>query len=146
MSTEKKDIVLVCIANFCRSPVAEILLRERFGSEKYNFISAGIHPIKNIGMDDRSSKFLKSLDVNLDYLHMPKKINYQIIKNAKHIFGMDHLCMKILNADFSSEISKIRLFSYQNKDISIIDPYKLSDKEYEKVMNDIYHVVQGFSI
>lgn len=56
MIPEKKIVVLVCYANFCRSPVAEILLRDKFGSEKYNFISAGIHPIKKVGMDDRSLK------------------------------------------------------------------------------------------
>lgn len=146
MIPEKKIVVLVCYANFCRSPVAEILLRDKFGSEKYNFISAGIHPIKKVGMDDRSLKFLRSLNINLDYLHMPKKLNYKIIKNAKYIFGMDHLCIKLLNESFSSEMSKIKLFSHQNKDISIIDPYKLPDNEYEAVMNDIHHIVQSFSI
>ena len=146
MIPEKKIVVLVCYANFCRSPVAEILLRDKFGSEKYNFISAGIHPIKKVGMDDRSLKFLRSLNINLDYLHMPKKLNYKIIKNAKYIFGMDHLCIKLLNESFSSEMSKIKLFSHQNKDISIIDPYKLPDNEYEEVMKDIYHIVQSFSI
>ena len=146
MIPEKKDVVLVCYANFCRSPVAEILLRDKFGSEKYNFISAGIHPIKKVGMDDRSLKFLRSLNINLDYIHMPKKLNYKIIKNAKYIFGMDHLCIKLLNESFSSEMSKIKLFSHQNKDISIIDPYKLPDNEYEAVMNDIHHIVQSFSI
>ena len=146
MIPEKKIVVLVCYANFCRSPVAEILLRDKFGSEKYNFISAGIHPIKKVGMDDRSLKFLRSLNINLDYLHMPKKLNYKIIKNAKYIFGMDHLCIKLLNESFSSEMSKIKLFSHQNKDISIIDPYKLPDNEYEAVMNDIHQIVQSFSI
>ena len=82
MIPEKKIVVLVCYANFCRSPVAEILLRDKFGSEKYNFISAGIHPIKKVGMDDRSLKFLRSLNINLDYLHMPKILNYKIIKNG----------------------------------------------------------------
>ena len=146
MNSQKEDIVLVCIANFCRSPVAEVLLREKFGTEKYNFISAGIYPVKRVGMDHRSLKFLKSLNINLDYLHMPKKINYQMIRSARYIFGMDHLCIKILNENFSSNASKIKLFSYQNKDISIIDPYKLSDEKYEKVMNDIHHLVQDFTL
>ena len=57
MPTSKKSFCIVCIANYCRSPVAEVLLKTRFG-DKYEFFSAGISPIAQPNMDPRSLKYL----------------------------------------------------------------------------------------
>ncbi len=38
---ERKRILFVCTANICRSPTAEYLARQRFGSEQFHVRSAG---------------------------------------------------------------------------------------------------------
>ena len=71
MTAINKSFCIVCIANYCRSPVAENLLKNRF-NESYEFFSAGISPMSMPNMDPRSLKFLKENDV-IHNFHTPKK-------------------------------------------------------------------------
>ena len=77
MATDTKSFCVVCMANYCRSPVAENLLKKRFG-HKYEFFSAGILPISQPNMDARSLAFLDGNNVNHDF-HTPKKINKKML-------------------------------------------------------------------
>ena len=54
---KRQSFCIVCIANFCRSPVLEALLIKRFG-EEFEFFSAGISPMAMPSMDKRSKNFL----------------------------------------------------------------------------------------
>ena len=77
MTEIKKSFCVVCIANYCRSPVAENLLRSKFG-DKYEFISAGISPISLPNMDSRSLEFLKANNIDHGF-HSPKKISRKML-------------------------------------------------------------------
>ena len=52
----KHKITVVCMANFCRSPVAKFLLQRRFND--YEIDSAGIFQFDKSGMDIRSYNYL----------------------------------------------------------------------------------------
>ena len=71
MATSSKSFCIVCIANYCRSPVVENFLKKKFGY-KYEFFSAGLLPISQPSMDARSLAFLKENNVDHDF-HTPKK-------------------------------------------------------------------------
>ena len=49
------DASIICLANYCRSPVAQYLLKKRF--PECNFNSAGLKPLLSPHMDRRSEKF-----------------------------------------------------------------------------------------
>ena len=53
-----KRILIVCMANYCRSPVAEFLLKDKLDNS-YQISSAGIIQFDMPGMDERSIKYLK---------------------------------------------------------------------------------------
>ena len=74
------------MANYCRSPVVENLLKERF-DHKYEFFSAGILPISQANMDTRSLAFLNENNVNHDF-HTPKKINKSNCSLKNLIFSL----------------------------------------------------------
>ena len=67
----KKSFCIVCVANYCRSPVVENFLKKRY-ENKYEFFSAGLSPISQPNMDLRSLKFLKENNVKHSF-HTPKK-------------------------------------------------------------------------
>ena len=77
INKDKPQICIVCFANFCRSPVAEIILNNLYGNE-YNFFSAGIQPLPKADMDLRSQSFLSSREYNFS-IHNPKKINNNLL-------------------------------------------------------------------
>ena len=79
--SESKLITVVCYANFCRSPVAEIILRNRFKG-KLRVTSAGISPLNGTSMDKRSEEFLKKDNFDFD-THIQKV--FQAINSREFI-------------------------------------------------------------
>ena len=144
MSTTNRSFCIVCIANYCRSPVVENLLKTRFGN-KYEFFSAGISPIEIPNMDPRSLKFLQENNIDHDF-HTPKKINKRMLVYFDKILAVDFFVLNQLNLAFPNHRDKFRSLTGQFKEINIIDPYKFESDEYIKVMNDIKYVAENINL
>ena len=140
MIKEKKTITFICAANYCRSPVAEALLINKCDNLlKVN--SAGINPIISAGMDPRSISFLKEKNIS-PKLHNPKKVDKNLFNASNLVFAMDTNILMQLNKTFKHDRNKIKLFTQKQGKINIMDPYRLSDKKYKKVMEDINTVIE----
>lgn len=132
------------MANYCRSPVAEVLLRNRFGDE-YEFFSAGISPIALPSMDPRSLKFLQDNSINHNF-HTPKKINKKMLNYFDFFLAVDPLILNNLNTTYPEHKNKFRLLTTHFSDLSIVDPYKLKSNEYRKVMEDIKYISEKINL
>ena len=144
MSVNRKSFCIVCIANYCRSPVVEFFLKERFGHE-YEFYSAGLSPMPASSMDPRSLNFLKQNNIKHS-LHNPKKINKKMLMYFDYFFAVDLFVLSELNKTFPKYKHKFKLFTSKFNDISIIDPYGLENEAYAKVMNDIKYVATNIQL
>ena len=144
MNEAKKSFCIVCIANYCRSPVAENLLKKKFG-HKYEFFSAGISPISLPNMDPRSLKFLKENNVNHNF-HTPKKINIKMLNYFDNFLAVDFFVLNQLNNTYPKYRQKFLSLTTQFNDINIVDPYRFNDDEYIKIMNDIKYVAEEIDL
>lgn len=143
MIEEIRSIGFVCMANYCRSPVAEVLLKNKYKNLKVD--SAGINPMVSAGMDFRSINYLKEL--NKDYeIHNPKKVDKFFLNSSDVVFAMDGIILMHLNKTYRNYIKKFKLFTYQHRNIQIKDPYRLSDEKYKNVMEEINFVINDFEI
>lgn len=140
----KKSFCIVCIANYCRSPVAEYLFKNRFGN-KYEFLSAGISPISKPNMDLRSLEFLEENNINYNF-HTPKKINKKMLNYFDRFLAIDFYVLNHLNVQYPKYRHKFKSFTLQSPDRNIIDPYLLQDNEYKKTMSDIMHIVETINL
>ena len=140
----KKSFCIVCIANYCRSPVVENLLKNRF-EEKYEFFSAGISPISQPNMDPRSLEFLKENNVNHG-LHTPKKINNKMLNYFDKFLAVDFYVLNQLNITYPKYRNKFLSLTSQFSDINIIDPYHFQADEYTRTMNDIKFVSDNINL
>lgn len=140
----KKSFCIVCIANYCRSPVVENLLKNRF-EEKYEFFSAGISPISQPNMDPRSLEFLKENNVNHG-LHTPKKINNKMLNYFDRFLAVDFYVLNQLNITYPKYRNKFLSLTSQFSDINIIDPYHFQADEYTRTMNDIKFVSDNINL
>tara|TARA_B100000989_G_scaffold289534_1_gene261518 strand:- start:474 stop:920 length:447 start_codon:yes stop_codon:yes gene_type:complete len=144
MISEDKSVGFICMANYCRSPVAKMLLKNKYGNS-LKVDSAGIKPLISAGMDPRSLDYLNELGIP-QKIHTPKKIDKSFIKSSNIIFAMDMTILMKLNTVFKNSRTKIKLFSFQHKNLNIMDPYNLSNEKYKKVMNDIKFVIDNLSL
>jgi len=134
----KPTILTVCVANYCRSPVAKVILESKYG-EKYCFDSAGLAPLAESNMDKRSLSFLKTKMYDTP-LHAPKNISANLINSSQIVFAMDIKILMELNHRFPKNKSKFRLLNFQKPHITIQDPYLFDKKKYNYVMEDIEEV------
>ena len=144
MFFNKDRITVVCIANYCRSPVAEYALKKRY-ENKFDIFSAGISPLPESNMDTRSSKFLEKNNIDFG-IHNPKKLTESFIKKSRIVFAMDLKVLLYLNKKYKKHAKKFKLFSYQHPRISLADPYKLNNKDYEDIMNNIIYISENIKI
>ena len=127
------------MANYCRSPVAEILLNIRF-KDYINFTSAGLIQFDKVGMDIRSSNFLIEKGIN-NFFHQPRNLQ----KNTQRCWyylcnGHKDFRIKFFLSNYSKKFS---LFSLKDEKIIINDPYRLNDSEYVEIMKKliIFHPI-----
>lgn len=143
MSIKKKSFCVICIANYCRSPVLEHLLKKRY--PQHEFFSAGLSPLFEPNMDIRSSNFLEKNNVH-NILHSPKKLSKKILNYFDYIVAVDIIVLNELNKIFPKYSFKFKLATSQFKNIELNDPYHLSDIEYEDIMEKILYVSKNIDL
>tara|TARA_Y100001968_G_C19436396_1_gene759928 strand:+ start:1039 stop:1437 length:399 start_codon:yes stop_codon:yes gene_type:complete len=123
------------MANYCRSPVAEAILRQKFNG-RFHILSAGISPIARADMDIRSRNYLKDKGLNVE-IHTPKRISKKIVKSCEIIFALDPQVLFLLNNKFKKYQNKIRLLNSHRPDIKLNDPFSQNEKDYKIIMSQL---------
>ena len=144
MIEEIKSIGFVCIANYCRSPVAKMIFKNKF-KDSLKVDSAGINPMVSAGMDSRSADYLKENNIVFE-VHNPKKIDKNFLNSSDVVFAMDVMVLTYLNKTYKNFRHKFKLFTYKQRNLQIKDPYRMSEKEYKIVMDKIKFVVDRFEL
>ena len=125
-------LLVICVANYCRSPVAKNIFIKQLNSN-FSVESCGLINYKKEGMDERSKKFLEKLSFNSND-HVPKIISAELVKNANIIYALDKTIVLKLKKIFPEAGFKIRLINGK----SIVDPIRQDDATYEQTMQDIF--------
>ena len=126
-----QSYLFVCIANFCRSPVAEKILKHHL-LDNSDINSAGLIDYDKKFMHKYSQEFLKEIGIE-DIEHNTKQITKDMIKKTKIIFCMDKAILKELRSQFPESSAKMRLI--MNKDIE--DPINLEKNQYKTVLKEM---------
>jgi len=124
----RKKILVICYANYCRSPVAEVLLK-RYVGDSVDVHSAGINPMYSSDMDIRSRNFLESINVNANAFS-PKKITSSDVNNADIILAMDTKILMFLNSNYANNLRKIKIFNFLSPKLIVNDPYRFNKSDY----------------
>lgn len=134
------NILIVCMANYCRSPVAEKILESEL-NDKFYVSSAGLNPVYFSSMDKRSLDFLKSEGIR-NLLHFPRKVSKKDITDNDFIFALDLKILNILIKKFPKYAHKIKLLNYMDINISLDDPYKYGEESYNRIMREVKKACQ----
>jgi protein-tyrosine-phosphatase len=132
------------MANYCRSPVAEVILKE-LHKNNFEFISAGISPMAKSGMDPRSIKFLEKNGYKA-HIHTPRKINSKLLTRAYKVFILDIQLLFQMNQIYKNYSSKFLLLNHHEKNLALRDPYHLENNDYDDVLKRIETVCESLAI
>ena len=115
-----QNILVVCVGNICRSPMAEYFLKREY-PELY-IESAGISGLIGHSADQKAILCMQRLSIDMQP-HIAKKLNAELIKKADLILVMSQNQQKHLEQTWPFAKGKtFRLGYWQSKNIP--DPFQ----------------------
>ncbi|MCH7330882.1 low molecular weight protein-tyrosine-phosphatase [Acinetobacter modestus] len=115
-----ESILVVCVGNICRSPMAEYLLKHDY--PQLTIESAGISGLSGHPADDKAQLCMQHLGIDISG-HIAKKLNAEHLKKADLILVMSKNQQAHIEQTWPFAKGKVfRLGHWQNKNVP--DPYQ----------------------
>ena len=129
------NILVVCIGNICRSPMAEYFLKQEFPHLQIE--SAGISGLIGHAADDKASLCMQRLGIDMSS-HVARKLNAELVKKADLILVMSQNQQKHVEQTWPFAKGKtFRLGLWQS--INVADHYQHD----QAVFDDTCQLIQS---
>ena len=128
-----ENILVVCVGNICRSPMAEALLKQRFPDK--NIDSAGVGALVGHGADPAAIEIMQQQNIDITG-HIAKQIDEALALKYELILTMSDGQTKWIEERFPFCRGKtFKLGHWRDKDIA--DPYKHEMSAFITAYQDI---------
>ena len=131
-----RHILVVCVGNICRSPMAEALLqRELRGQDGFTVESAGLGALVGHPAAEHSVALMEELGLDIGG-HRARQIHPDMVSAADLVLVMEAGHRRAIDdADPTARGKVYRIGEWQDRDIK--DPYRKERDAYEAALRDI---------
>ena len=131
-----RRILVVCVGNICRSPMAEALLRRDLrGQDGFSVESAGLGALVGHPASEHSVALMEELGLDIRG-HRARQIHPDMVAESDLVLVMEAGHRRAIDdADPTARGKVHRLGEWQ--DIDIDDPYRRERSAYEDALRDI---------
>ncbi len=135
-----KNILVVCVGNICRSPMAEYFLKE--AHPDLHIESAGLSALVGHAADDKAIDCMNAKNIDMR-IHIAKQINAELIKQSDLILVMSHNQQKHIEQTWPFAKGKVfRLGHWQGQNVA--DPYKHDQAFFNETCSNIQSYVSDW--
>lgn len=127
------NILVVCVGNICRSPIAAALLKEQYPQKHID--SAGLSAVVGDPVDPKSQAVMNPYGVDMSN-HVAKQIEEKLVRKADIIFTMSDSQTKWIEERWPHCRGKTFKVGHWN-DRDIADPYRHDVSLFEIARQDI---------
>lgn len=135
---KKTNILMVCLGNICRSPLAEGILASKLDPRRFKVDSAGTgHWHVGNPPDKRSIAVGKTNGIHIDHLK-GRQFTSHDFEAFDHIYVMDSSNLSNVlalseNATNSNKVSMILEVLFPGENVDVPDPYHGGTMDFERV-------------
>jgi len=130
------SILVVCVGNLCRSPVAVGFLRQLLPTKKIS--SAGLQANPHRGSDTVTLDIASELGLDLS-AHTPRKLSDGLINEHDLILVMERLHQNAVLEKVPTAAGKMFLMGHWSAMREITDPFRQSIDLYQLVFSQLRH-------
>ncbi|MGN6512516.1 MAG: low molecular weight protein-tyrosine-phosphatase [Lysobacteraceae bacterium] len=136
-------ILVVCVGNICRSPMAEVLLRERLRGRGVVVESAGLAALAGRPVDPDAAAVLAARGLAAD-AHVARKLTPEMIAAADLVLAMDPRQLSAVRAIAPQARGKTFLLGKWIDEADVPDPYGKPREAFEQAFALIERAVDGW--
>jgi protein-tyrosine phosphatase len=133
-----RSILVVCVGNICRSPTAELLLRQRLEGNDVQIGSAGLAALAGKPIDPQALDVLVSHGLD-GSAHRSRQIDDGLIRHADLILAMEQAHVDAITRRAPHVRGRTFLLGKWQNDRPIPDPYRQQRAAFEHV----YRLIDG---
>ncbi|AOJ05268.1 MULTISPECIES: low molecular weight protein-tyrosine-phosphatase [Burkholderia] len=137
-----RNILIVCHANVCRSPAAELLFKSMASRAALAFHSAGIDANDGDGIDPTMSRLLAERGVDAAP-HRSRRLNRALMRAADLVLVTERRQIADVESLDPVARGKVHLLG-KWEDTEIADPYGGPEVDYRQSYTLIERLVQGW--
>ncbi len=136
-------ILVVCIGNVCRSPMAECVLRERLRGRSVAVESAGLAALVGQPIDPLAASVLAERGMSADS-HVARQVDASMVRAADLVLVMEKKQVLAMHALTEEAFGKTFPLGKPVGALDIPDPFRRRRGEFEHVYRMIEVAVQGW--
>ena len=131
-----RHIIVVCVGNICRSPMAEALLRNALrGQEEITVESAGLGALVGHPASEFAVELMQERGIDISS-HRAQQLTPDLVSKADLILVMESGHRRVIDENDITARGKVhRLGEWQDKDID--DPYRQEKTAFIEALADI---------
>lgn len=116
-----KNVMMVCVGNICRSPIAEVLLQEQ--QPQLKVFSSGLGALVGKPADPNSVELMTDKGIDLNK-HIAQQINSVLVSASDLILVMEQGHVDAVQSQFPESRGKVHLIGKWSDNQEIPDPYR----------------------
>jgi protein-tyrosine phosphatase len=121
-----QNILVVCIGNICRSPMAEALLKQSYPDR--NVFSAGLEALVGHTADPMAIECMNEVGVDIN-THVARLLDRDMLIEADIVFAMSNEQVRAIEERWSFSKGKVFKLCHWSRN-SIPDPYRKGKPEF----------------
>ena len=138
-----RNILVVCVGNICRSPMAEALLKSALrGQDGITVESAGLGALVGYPADDYALELMDDAGEDIS-AHRARQIHPDMVREADLVLVMEARQKRAIDdADPTARGKVHRLGEWQDRDID--DPYRQDKAAFAEALEEIQEGVASW--
>ena len=136
-----KNVMVVCIGNICRSPMAEVLLQHK--QPQLTVFSSGIGALVGKPADPSSVELMQEKEIDLSQ-HCAQQINTVLVAKSDLILTMEKKHIDAIQSKYPESRGKVHLIGKWNDNQEVPDPYKKNKDAFISALSLIESGLDGW--